>query len=96
MLAQREGIVPENLGSALKDVVESNVPVDADLPDWAPDVLLMAIFGYDEEQMLKMSPAIKMRLMFMYSELQKASSGTHQPVSNPMNQQKQMMEMLGA
>jgi hypothetical protein len=64
-------VQPENLESAIREqgmapVVDLN---DPDLPDWTPNVLIMALFGYDEEQVMNMSVAVKIRLLFMHSEI---------------------------
>lgn len=73
---------PENLEAAIRE--HGTAPVvdldDPDLPDWTPNVLIMAIFGYDEEQVMNMSIAVKVRLMLIHNEINKRQAGGVDPM----------------
>jgi hypothetical protein len=50
---------------------------DPDLPEWMPNALVMALFGYDEQQVMNMSIAVKVRLLLVHGEITKRASGVN-------------------
>lgn len=56
---------------------------DPDLPEWTPNVLIMALFGYDEDQVMNMSIAVKVRLLLMHGEITKRQASSADAMNPP-------------
>lgn len=57
--------------------------VDPELPEWVGDALLMIQFGYDEQQVENMSLGVKVRLMYLYTQIEKSKAEASRPKDSP-------------